>query len=169
MKLTPKQLKFANEYIKTGNATQSAIKAGYSEKTARSIGKENLTKPYIKDYVEEQTNKLSEGTIMDAQEAMELLSKIAIGKEKETVIISGPMGVEEHKKEADLKTRISAIKEILKRHPKSDELLNTQIRKLKAEAAIAEAKLKLLTSVDDKQMSAVDNLLNTIKNEVKHD
>lgn len=42
-KLTPKQQLFADEYIKSGNATDAAIKAGYSPKTARSIAQENLT------------------------------------------------------------------------------------------------------------------------------
>ncbi|MFR6454907.1 MAG: terminase small subunit, partial [Peptoniphilus lacrimalis] len=53
-KLTIKQKKFADEYIKTGNATQSAINAGYSKKTARVTGAENLTKPNIKAYVDER-------------------------------------------------------------------------------------------------------------------
>lgn len=52
MKLTEKQKRFADEYILTGNATQSAIKAGYSEKTAAEIGHENLRKPNILAYIE---------------------------------------------------------------------------------------------------------------------
>ena len=48
-KLTQKQDKFIREYLANGyNATQAAIKAGYSKKTAYSIGQENLTKPEIK-------------------------------------------------------------------------------------------------------------------------
>lgn len=47
-KLTLKQQRFADEYIISGNATQAAIEAGYSEKTARFIGNENLTKLKIK-------------------------------------------------------------------------------------------------------------------------
>ena len=46
-KLTLKQKKFADEYIISGNATQSAIKAGYSKKTAGVIAVENLEKPNI--------------------------------------------------------------------------------------------------------------------------
>ncbi len=45
--LTPKQERFIEEYVADPNATQAAIKAGYSRKTARWIGSENLTKPYI--------------------------------------------------------------------------------------------------------------------------
>jgi phage terminase small subunit len=46
-KLTPKQQRFVDEYLIDGNATQAAIRAGYSAKTARAIGAENLTKPDI--------------------------------------------------------------------------------------------------------------------------
>lgn len=45
--LTPKQQRFVEEYLIDMNATQAAIRAGYSEKTARAIGSENLTKPDI--------------------------------------------------------------------------------------------------------------------------
>lgn len=52
MALTPKQKKFIDEYLKDLNATQAAIRAGYSEKTAYSIGQENLKKPEIKKFIE---------------------------------------------------------------------------------------------------------------------
>lgn len=48
-KLTDKQELFAREYLKDLNATQAAIRAGYSEKTARATGSENLSKPDIAD------------------------------------------------------------------------------------------------------------------------
>lgn len=47
MALTAKQERFVAEYLKDGNATRSAIAAGYSEKTAHSVGSENLRKPEI--------------------------------------------------------------------------------------------------------------------------
>jgi len=56
-KLTVKQRKFIAEYIKTGNATQSAIAAGYSKATAYSIGQENLKKPEILKAVEKRMKK----------------------------------------------------------------------------------------------------------------
>ena len=120
-KLTPKQQRFADEYIKSGNATQSAIDAGYSKKTAAVIGNENLTKPYIKSYIDKQMAEIASNRIMDATEAVELLTSIARGHTKETVLLGTADGVYEGKKEADLKTRISAIKEILKRYPDKDE------------------------------------------------
>ena len=51
--MTDKQKKFCEEYLTGLNATQAAIHAGYSEKTAGSIGNENLKKPEIKKYIAE--------------------------------------------------------------------------------------------------------------------
>lgn len=50
-KLTPKQKKFCDEYLKLGNATQAAKNAGYSEKTAYRTGADNLKVPHILDYI----------------------------------------------------------------------------------------------------------------------
>ena len=140
MKLTPKQKKFADEYIKTGNATQSAIEAGYSKKTAQQISAENLSKPVIKTYIEQRMKQIDSNRIMSAKEAVELLTGIARGELMETVVVSTPIGAETVEKEADIKTRISAVKEILKRYPDNDKLVEQQIRKVTAEADIAKAK-----------------------------
>lgn len=59
-KLTPKQRKFVKEYIETGNATTASINAKYSEKSARQIGSENLSKPYIKEAIEKVMSKEAE-------------------------------------------------------------------------------------------------------------
>ena len=145
MKLTPKQKKFADEYIKTGNATQSAIEAGYSKRTAAVIATENLIKPNIKAYIEKCMAHIASNRVMSYTEAVELLTSIARGEEKETVVVSTPVSVEKVEKEADLKTRISALKEILKRYPNNDKLIEQQIRKLSAEADIAQKKAELLS------------------------
>ena len=57
--LTPKQQRFVEEYLIDLNATQAAIRAGYSEKTAKEIGSENLTKPNIAKAIAEAQEKLS--------------------------------------------------------------------------------------------------------------
>lgn len=161
MKLTLKQKKFADEYLISGNATDAAIKAGYAKRSARSIGQENLTKPDIKNYIAERRKEIESHKIMDAKEAMQLLASIARGETKETVIISTGTGVFEKKKEADLKTRISAIKEILKRYPdKNDEEITAQIRKLKADADVAEWKVKELRGDNDSKdrVTLVDDI-----------
>lgn len=71
MKLTPKQQAFADYYIQTGNATEAAIQAGYSEKTAKQTGYENLTKPYIQQYIEEKQKELESNRLADITEVRE--------------------------------------------------------------------------------------------------
>ena len=150
-KLTPKQRKFADEYIKSGNAYQAAIEAGYSRNYAKAQSSKLLENVGIKSYIDEQMAEIASKRIMDATEAVELLTSIARGETKETVYIGTADGVYEEHKEADLKTRISATKEILKRYPDNDKLVEQQIRKLKADADIAEAKAKR-SSKDNQQV-----------------
>ena len=142
MKLTEKQKRFADEYIKSGNATQAAIVEGYSKKSAQQTGSENLLKPVIKNYIDERMRTIENNRIMTAKEAVEFLTSVVRGDVKETVVIGTPMGAEEIEKEPDVKTRISAAKEILKRYPDNDKVMEQQLRKLTAEADIAEAKAK---------------------------
>lgn len=145
MKLTPKQKKFADEYIKTGNATQSAIEAGYSKKYANTNAPKLLQNTTLKQYIEKCMADIASNRVMSYTEAVELLTSIARGEEKETVVVATPVSVEKVEKEADLKTRISALKEILKRYPNNDKLIEQQIRKLSAEADIAEANAREVT------------------------
>lgn len=142
MKLTEKQKRFADEYIKSGNAKEAAIKAGYSQKTAKVAGYENLTKPYLRNYIDERMRAIENNRIMTAKEAVEFLTSVVRGDVKETVVIGTPMGAEEVEKEPDVKTRISAAKEILKRYPDNDKVMEQQLRKLTAEADMAEARVK---------------------------
>ena len=58
-KLTPKQLKFNDEYMIDLNATKSAERSGYSKKTAQRIGSENLSKPLISEEIKKRQEKLS--------------------------------------------------------------------------------------------------------------
>lgn len=76
-KLTVKQRKFADEYIISGNATEAALKAGYSKKTSYSIGNENLKKPDIKNYIEERLKEIEDQAIMKQEEVMKRLTKHA--------------------------------------------------------------------------------------------
>lgn len=77
-KLTPKQDAFVKAYLLNGgNATQAAISAGYSEKTAKSIGQENLTKPDVKKSIQEHQKKAQKDFIWSKEEKLELLQRIA--------------------------------------------------------------------------------------------
>jgi len=76
-KLTPKQSAFTAEYLVDRNATQAAIRAGYSEKTAQRIGFENLTKPVIAKVIEQAIKIQSERTKVTADKVIAEYAKIA--------------------------------------------------------------------------------------------
>lgn len=76
-RLTPKQALFVLEYLVDFNATQAAIRAGYSEKTARKIGSENLTKPDIEKALREAITKRAEKVGIDAVQVLELIQELA--------------------------------------------------------------------------------------------
>ncbi|MCT7858492.1 MAG: terminase small subunit [Lactobacillus crispatus] len=84
-KLTIKQKKFADEYVKTGNATDAAIKAGYSEKYAHTNANKLLQNTTIKARIDAQMQKLEDDKIMKADEALKLITAIARGEETTTV------------------------------------------------------------------------------------
>jgi len=76
-KLTNKQQCFVDEYLIDLNATQAAIRAGYSEKTARQTGTENLSKPVIAKAIDAATRKRSERTKIDADWVLKRLANEA--------------------------------------------------------------------------------------------
>ena len=81
--LNERQNKFVREYIKTNNATQAAISAGYSKKTAYSIGQENLKKPEIAQAIEKQLKKNVERfeyTIQDSFNNLKKAQEIALAR-----------------------------------------------------------------------------------------
>lgn len=173
MKLTAKQRLFADEYIKSGNATQSAIKAGYSPKTVRSIGQENLTKPDIKSYIDAKMAEIESHKIADAKEAMQAITAIARGETMETQAQINPLTGDWEKTEvpADLKTRLTAWREILKRYPLADELTKAQLRKANADARVAEARAKALEDNGADVEVLLDKMLETVerKDEKRHE
>ena len=81
--LTEKERIFADEYIKTTNATQSAIKAGYAEKSASSKGSQLLRKVKVRQYIDEVMESRSKSTIATADEVLEYLTKVMNGEEKD--------------------------------------------------------------------------------------
>lgn len=69
-KLTNKQKMFCAEYLVDLNATQAAIRAGYSEKTAKNIGAENLAKPYLNEYIQELMDKRADKVEISADDVL---------------------------------------------------------------------------------------------------
>lgn len=141
-KLTTKQKKWADEYIKTGNATQSAINAGYSEKTAKQIGTENLAKPVLKTYIAKQLEKIESDKIMGAKEALQLLTSIARGEGHTKQLMKYRDQTWFEDVPPSFRDRLDAAKEILKRYPTS-ELERAQIRQAQAAATESEVKAQL--------------------------
>lgn len=76
-KLTAKQKRFCEEYVVDWNSTRAAIAAGYSKKTAYSIGNENLKKPEIKKYIDDIKDDLERMCNISAIQIVNELKKIA--------------------------------------------------------------------------------------------
>ncbi len=77
VKMTAKQQRFCDEYLIDLNATQAAIRAGYSEKTARKIGQENLTKPDIQEYIQKKKADREQRTEITQDMVLKELALIA--------------------------------------------------------------------------------------------
>lgn len=84
--MNARQKKFCDEYLIDCNATQAAIRAGYSPKTAKQIGQENLTKPDLKAYIDEQLEQIHNAKTADAQEVLEYLTAVMRGEHTEQTL-----------------------------------------------------------------------------------
>lgn len=91
--LTDKQSKFVDEYLIDLNATQAAIRAGYSEETARSIGNENLTKPYIQEAIQERIEERQKRTQITQDEVINELKAIAFANATDFAAVTKRGGV----------------------------------------------------------------------------
>jgi phage terminase small subunit len=89
-KMTAKMQRFCDEYLIDLNATQAAIRAGYSEKTAYSIGQENLNKPEIKKYIAQRMAEKDSALIADQDEVLKYLTSVLRGQsQSEIVVVEG--------------------------------------------------------------------------------
>lgn len=82
-KLTPKQRRFCEEYLKSANASEAAKKAGYSLKTAPFIGAENLKKPQISTYIKRRMDEQEAALVADANEVLQFYSAVMRGEVKD--------------------------------------------------------------------------------------
>lgn len=88
MALTEKQILFCNEYLLDLNATQAAIRAGYSEKSARQIAQRMLTKDDIQEYMQKIMNEKQSNLIASQNEVLETLTAVMRRQQKEQVVTS---------------------------------------------------------------------------------
>ena len=112
-KLTQKQQRFVDEYIISGNATQAAIKAGYSKRSAQQTGAENLLKPVIKAELDRRNAEIKSAKTADMQEVMEYLASVMRGEQPESVATA--KGIYDNVP-VSAKDRIKAAELIGKRH-----------------------------------------------------
>ncbi len=115
--MTPRQRKFCDEYLISGNATDAAIKAGYSPKTAKSIGQRLLTFVDLKQYIETELDKIHSAKIADAEEVMKYLTAVMRGEHTEEIpLLCGDGCQELTQKEVGAKERLKAAELIGKRY-----------------------------------------------------
>ena len=107
--LTPKQRAFCDYYLQSGNATDAAKRAGYSEKMAFSIGNENTKKPKCKAYIAERMQPTVDKRIADADEVLQYLSDVMRGA------IKDQFGLD-----ASLQDRTKAAHELMNRYAVAD-------------------------------------------------
>lgn len=102
MKMTAKQQRFCDEYLIDLNATQAAIRAGYSKKNARNIASENLAKPNIKQYIENRMAEKEAELIADQDEVLRYLTSVLRGESISAEVVVEGVG--------DGRSRARAIK-----------------------------------------------------------
>lgn len=89
-KLTAKQQRFCDEYLIDLNATQAAIRAGYSKKTAKQIGQQNLTKLDLKEYIEKRMAEKEAALVADQDEVLKYLTSVLRGEsQSEEIVVEG--------------------------------------------------------------------------------
>lgn len=128
-KLTLKQQKFADEYIISGNATQSAIKAGYSEKYANTNAVKLLQNTTIKAYIDERLSELNSKKIADQQEVLEFFTAAMRGELTEPMAIGLGDGVQQIiEVRPNIATRKSAAVELAKRYGLSTAKVDVNVK-----------------------------------------
>lgn len=182
-KLTAKQRKFANEFIKTNNAYKSAIKAGYSKAYAKNASIKMVENGGIQNYIQRKVGKVEKSESNEADEVLRNIYRISAGKEierhyvqidnlaKEAAGNDDSLGARiEYMVDnttltpASTKEQVAAAELWFKLNGKlkndSKEVEEQKIRKIEAEADIAEAKATEIKNAHDNEDSTmiVDDL-----------
>ena len=121
-KLNARQRAFCNAYLKTLNATEAAKRAGYSARSAASIGSENLRKPEIAAYIHERVRAQDLEFVASADETLVFLSAVMRGQIKDAFGL-----------DAALADRLKAADALMKRHELAEERSAGQNRKIVVE------------------------------------
>lgn len=118
--LTEKQKRFVDFYIETGNATEAARRAGYSEKTAPWIAQQNLQKLTIQNAVADRMKIIESKRVASATEVLQYLTAVMRGEVQEEVLVTEGCGVgytetKAVKKEISQRDRLKAAELLMKR------------------------------------------------------
>ncbi len=121
MALTAKQKRFCDEYLIDLNATQAAIRSGYSPKTAEIIGFENLRKPGIAEYINKRMENKEKELIASQDEVLQYLTAVMRGESKAEIVVlegdgNGCSSARRIDKAPDEKERLKAAELIGKRY-----------------------------------------------------
>lgn len=122
--LNERQKRFVDNYIATANASEAARRSGYSERTARVIGQENLLKPAIRTAIEERLNEMERGRVADTQEILEHLTAVVRGKVTEVIVTNSGKSFTVPVSERD---RLKAAEHLLKVHGAFKDKLDVKV------------------------------------------
>lgn len=114
-----RQKAFVDEWLKCGNATEAAIKAGYSKKYAGTNADKLLKNTKIATYIAERQKQIEDSRIADVSEVLQFFSSVMRGEVKD-----------QFEMDAALSDRLSAGRELMKRYDKSDDGKKDALAKL---------------------------------------
>lgn len=115
--MTDKQKRFCDEYLIDANATQAAIRAGYSPKTANEQGARLLANVSVKNYIEEHMRRIQSDKIATAEEVLIYLTAVNRGETRSAVLARNELGAEVViMKAPDEKERLKAAELLAKRY-----------------------------------------------------
>lgn len=131
-KMTAKMQRFCDEYLIDLNATQAAIRAGYSKRTAYSIGVENLKKPEIKAYIDQRMAEKEAALIANQDEVLKYLTRVLRGESQAEIVVvegtgDGSSEARTMQKAPDEKERLKAAELLGKRYGLYTEKVETEV------------------------------------------
>lgn len=127
-KMTEKQRRFCDEYLIDLNATQAAIRSGYSRKTAGRIGNENMKKPVIQRYIQKRMAEKESKLIADQDEVLQYLTGVLRGESRSSVLARNMVGADEvMEKPPDEKERLKAAELLGKRYGLYTDRVETDV------------------------------------------
>lgn len=160
-KLTPKQKKFADQYILTGKSRQSAIEAGYSEKTASEIASENLNKPNVSEYIKKQLEELEFDAKIRQKQTIDYALRVLQEEETEehAFVTGDEMGSDvkvvrlkpKIKDKTEAAKFITSITSAVEKNRLQNIKLEQQIKKLEAETKNEESGAKRVVFYDNEE------------------